>query len=103
MTTSTEQQHWSAFTESLERLGLKLDLHLRQASDDDRAVMENALHRVRESVGDAFDGIKAASHDPAVHEDLQTASTSFFTALAETLDRVGAEVVQVIRSPKPPS
>lgn len=93
--TDTGTNRWNDVQEELQSLAMKLDYHLRQASSKERAEMEDAVKRVGEAVQGAFDGLRNASSDPAIRDDLRNVGSALGSAVTTTLSDVGDEIKKV--------
>jgi signal transduction histidine kinase len=89
-------ENWRDVQDGLERLALKLDLHLRQATSKERQELEDALQRVGDAVQGALDGMRNASRDPAIRDDLRGVATALGAAVSSTLSDVGDEIRKVM-------
>lgn len=98
--TDTATKRWNEVQEGLQSLAMKLDYHLRQASSKERAEMEDAVKRVGEAVQSAFDGIRNASSDPAIRDDLHSVGSALGSAVSSTLSDVGDEIKKVFDARK---
>jgi signal transduction histidine kinase len=93
--TSTTTKTWQEVQDGLERLAMKLDLHLQQATSAERQDLEDALGRAGDALRGALDGMRSAAHDPAIREDLQSVGSALGTAVTTTLGNVGDELRKV--------
>jgi len=94
------KQAWSEVADRFGELGLKLKLHLEQASDtlvDDRS-LRHALEDLRDSVDDAFDAVGNAVKDPAVKEDARDTARALREALSTTFAEASDDLRNCFRS-----
>jgi hypothetical protein len=81
-TTKTE---WDQVGELLGSLGLKLKYHVEQAAGEDRTVINDAVHNLRDTIEGAFDALRSAVTDPAVRDDLKNVAGGVAQAITSTL------------------
>ncbi len=91
------QNPWQDVQEGLRSLAMKLDYHLRQSSSEQRAEAQDALRKIADAVDGAVDGIKGASSDPAVREDLQQLGSALSRAVSSTVSDVGDELRDLLQ------
>lgn len=91
---------WNDVQDELQSLAMKLDYHLRQASSKERADMEDAMKRIGDAVSGALDGIRNASTDPAILDDLRSFGSALASAVTATLSEVGEEIQKVMETRK---
>lgn len=90
MNTSVTES-WDEVGAKLNGLGLKLKLHVEQASGDERE-LKDALRRVSASIEDAFDGLRNAAKDPAVKEDVRDVGAVLSRAVSRSFSEVNADL-----------
>ena len=90
MNTSVTES-WDEVGAKLNGLGLKLKLHVEQASGDERE-LKDALRRVSASIEDAFDGLRNAAKDPAVKEDVRHVGAVLSRAVSRSFSEVNADL-----------
>lgn len=83
---------WSEVGDHLGSLGLKLKFHAEQAVSADRERIDDALHNVFDTIEEAFDALRGAVTDPAIHEDVKMVAGSLAQAVSATLGGVGREI-----------
>jgi hypothetical protein len=81
-TTKTE---WDQVGERLGSLGLKLKYHAEQAAGEDRTLINDAVHNLRDTIEGAFDALRSAVTDPAVRDDLKNVAGGVAHAVTSTL------------------
>ncbi len=81
-------QTWDELGTKLNGLGLKLKLHVEQATTEDLD-LSNALQNLASSLEGAFDGLRNAAKDPAINDDVREVAASLSKAVSTTLDEVG--------------
>lgn len=92
MSDDTESS-WDEFGNKLNGLGLKLKLHLEQASDEDGDdEIADALRKLASSVEDAFEGLRNAATDPAIKADVRDVGATFARAVSKTFADLGQDV-----------
>jgi hypothetical protein len=87
---------WMEVRDSCERLAMKLNYHLEQVGSKERADAEDAVRRIAALIDDAVDGIREASIDPALREDLRSVGSSLATAITKSLDQAGDGLRRVL-------
>ncbi|HEX7745565.1 MAG TPA: hypothetical protein VF462_09925 [Micromonosporaceae bacterium] len=88
------QTTWTELSDRLEALGLKLKLHLEQATDGE---LSGALATLRQKVEDAFEATGRAVKDEAVRTDVREVGRLVADAVATGLNRVGDDVREKFR------
>jgi hypothetical protein len=81
-----QSNQWSEVGEQLEALALKLKLHFEQT--DRREEVPDALQKLRNSVGEAFEAAGNAVRDEAVRADVREAGRLFVDAVSNTFAKV---------------
>jgi hypothetical protein len=74
---------WSEVGERIEALALKLKLHFEQTGRGEEAT--EPLHKIRDSVNDAFEAAGNAVRDDAVKADVRETGRLFLDALSASL------------------
>jgi hypothetical protein len=87
---------WMDVRDSCERLAMKLNYHLEQAGTKERADAEDAIRRIATLIDDAVDGIRQASTDPAVRDDLRSVGSSLSSAVTTSLNQAGDGLRRVL-------
>ena len=82
---------WDEVGSKLSGLGLKLKLHIEEASGDDHDV-NNALRDLAASIEGAFDGLRKAAKDPAIKEDVRDVGSALSEAVTKTLGELGDDM-----------
>ncbi len=85
-------------------LGARLKQHFEQVRGEDaKATTEanEALRKLADSVGDAFEAVGNAVQDPEVRAEARTVAGSLGDALAATFADVSDEVRKIFSRPKP--
>jgi hypothetical protein len=80
---------WSALSDRLEALGLKLKLHFEQTHDHE---VTQTVDRLRQGIEDTFEAAGNAIHDDAVRTDVREIGRLMAETLGSTLERLGADV-----------
>jgi Flp pilus assembly pilin Flp len=87
---------WHEAGERFTSLGTKLKVHYEQQrgqdTDQAKAEVRDALHRLTNALDDAFDAIGTAARDDAVKGDVKQVGQSLVTALGATFSQISAEV-----------
>lgn len=83
------QTTWRELSDRLEALGLKLRLHLEQATDGE---LSGALATLRQKVEEAFEATGRAVKDEAVRNDVRDVARLLADAVTTGLNRVGDDV-----------
>jgi hypothetical protein len=96
-TTNTTKDRWDEVGSLLTGLGLKLQLHVEQAASADKAEVTNAIRSLAESLEHAFEGLRAASNDIAIREDVKNVARSLSEAVGSTLNSVEEEIRDVMK------
>lgn len=89
---------WDEVGSKLSGLGQKLRYHVEQASGDDGNDVKDALHKLAASVEDAFEGLKAATKDPAIKDDVKAAASALSDAISSTVNEVSDTVRSKMKS-----
>ena len=79
---------WDEVGSKLSGLGQKLRYHVEQASDDDGSDVKDALHKLGAAVEDAFEGLRNATKDPAIKDDVKSVANSLSEAISSTVNEV---------------
>jgi len=95
---SEESRRWSEVGEQLEALALKLKLHFEQTGH--REEVPDALQRLRNSVGEAFEAAGNAVRDDAVRSDVREAGRLFVDAVSATFSKVSGDLKDVAENMK---
>lgn len=90
-------KNWDEFGTKLNGLGLKLKLHIEQASPEDDEVTD-ALRNLAASIEGAFDGLRKAAKDPAIKDDVRDIGASLSQAVSKTLAEVGHDLRKAMRT-----
>lgn len=101
MTTKTDtQKAWADLADHLSALGLKLKLHVEEASAELRPSEEvkDAFHQLGSAIEGAFSAIGDAFEDPGVRDDAIKATEALREALADSLAEGGQQVAEAVRS-----
>jgi hypothetical protein len=80
----TIDDDWREVADRIGGLALKLKLHFEQASSEATADVKRAVDATVDSIEVAFDGLRAATDDPAIREDARVVAASFRDALHNT-------------------
>jgi hypothetical protein len=87
---------WMDVRDSCERLAMKLNYHLEQVGTKERADAEDAVRRIASLIDDAVDGIRLASTDPAIRDDLRSVGSTLSTAVTTSLNQAGDGLKRVL-------
>lgn len=85
----TGQAKWSELGEQLNALALKVKLHFEQTGSTEG---REALKKLGDSVGEAFEAAGNAVRDDAVRSDVREAGRLFADAVSATFAKVTGEV-----------
>ncbi len=96
-TNSSIKTSWEEVGSLLTGLGLKLQLHVEQAASAEKDGVTDALRSLAESLEHAFEGLRSASSDLAIREDVKNAARSLSDAVGTTLSSVGEELRGVVK------
>ena len=91
------KNHWDEVGSLLTGLGLKLQLHVEQAASTEKDGVTDALRLLGESLEHAFEGLRAASSDVAIREDVKKVARSLSDAVGTTLNTVGEELRDAVK------
>ena len=87
------QERWKQLGDQLESLGLKLKLHVEQATsevdDDVGEGVKEGLARAGKAIEDVFDALGEAVDDDAVRADAKEAGRRLLDAVDATFTEVG--------------
>lgn len=75
MTSTATTKSWNDVQDGIERLSLKLRLHLEQATTAEHDYAEETLAKFSSAIDTAISSIMEASKDPAIRSDLHIASS----------------------------
>ncbi|HEY7224513.1 MAG TPA: hypothetical protein VH561_13125 [Micromonosporaceae bacterium] len=92
---------WSELGEKIEALALKLKLHFEQTGRAEEAT--DTLHKIRDSVSDAFEAAGKAVRDDAVKADVRESGGLFLDALSASLSKAAQKIREKSDRPEPPS
>lgn len=91
--TDEDKASWDRVASEFQALGLKLKLHVEQASSEgDREQVNGAVQQVVERLEEVFSGLGNAVRDDAVRDDAKRAATSLAQAVSSSLEQVGARL-----------
>jgi hypothetical protein len=97
-TTSTStKKSWNEVGSLLTGLGLKLQLHVEQAASAEKDGVTDAIRSLAESLEHAFEGLRTASNDVAIRDDVKNVARSLSEAVGSTLTNVGEEIRDVVK------
>jgi hypothetical protein len=96
-TGSTTKNRWDEVGSLLTGLGLKLQLHVEQAASAEKDGVTDAIRSLAESLEHAFEGLRAASNDVAIRDDVKNVARSLSEAVGSTLTTVGDEIRDVVK------
>ena len=82
---------WDEIGNKLNGLGLKLKLHVEQASAEDHEIT-TALQNLTTSIEAAFEGLRNAAKDPGVKDDVRDVGASLSQAISKTFVEAGADI-----------
>lgn len=82
------KSEWDQVGDLLGSLGLKLKFHAEQAVGEDRTLINDAVHNLRDTIEGAFDALRSAVKDPAVRDDLKNVAGGVAQAVSSTLGDV---------------
>jgi hypothetical protein len=92
---------WSEVGERIEALALKLKLHFEQTGRGQEST--DALHKLRDSVNDAFEAAGNAVRDDAVRSDVRETGRLFLDALSASLAKAAEQLREKpAETPEPP-
>jgi hypothetical protein len=95
---------WSEVGERMEALALKLKLHFEQTGRAEGSTdATDPLHKLRDSVSDAFDAAGNAVHDDAVKADVRETGRLFLEALSVSLARAAEHLREKPTTAQPPA
>ena len=103
MTPTATSKSWNDVQDGLERLGLKLHLHLQQATSAERNYAEETLTKFSSAIDTAISSIKDASNDPAIRSDLHDVAASLSDAISGAMASAGSEVRAALKRLRPDS
>jgi hypothetical protein len=83
------QERWKELGDQLESLGLKLKLHVEQATSEIDDDVKDGLARVGKAIEDVFDALGEAVDDDAVRADAKEAGRRLLDAVDATFTEVG--------------
>lgn len=95
MTETTTKQAWDDVSAGASELGGKLRTHFDKARDEDAANAKEALRKLAEAVGDAFEAVGNAARDPEVRAEAKKVAGTLGEALGATFAGLGDEVKRV--------
>ena len=101
MTPTATSKSWNDVQDGLERLGLKLHLHLQQATSAERTYAEETLTKFSSAIDTAIRSIKDASNDPAIRSDLHDVASSLSDAISGAMASTGSEVRSALQRLRP--
>lgn len=91
-----ETKHsWDDVSAGCNDLGSKLKTHFSQARDEDAVEAKEALRKLADAVGDAFEAVGKAARDPEVRPEARKVAISLGDALGATFAGLGDEVRKV--------
>lgn len=93
--TNDPKAAWDRVGTSGSELGAKLKHHFEEARGEDAAEATEALRKLADAVGDAFDAVGNAVRDPDVRAEARTVAGSLGDALAATFAGVSDEVRKI--------
>jgi hypothetical protein len=91
-------EHWDEVGSLLTGLGLKLQLHVEQAASADKDGVTDALRSLGESLEHAFEGLRAASTDVAIRDDVKNVARTLSEAVSKTLTNVEADIRKAVKT-----
>ena len=83
------QQRWKDLGDQLEALGLKLKLHVEQATSEVDDDVRDGLAKAGKAIEDVFDALGEAVDDDAVRSDAREAGRRLLDAVNATFSEVG--------------
>jgi Flp pilus assembly pilin Flp len=83
------QERWKELGAQLESLGLKLKLHVEQATSEVDDDVKEGFTRVGKAIEDVFDALGEAVDDDAVRADAKEAGRRLLDAVDATFTEVG--------------
>jgi hypothetical protein len=96
-TNTSTKNRWDEVGSLLTGLGLKLQLHVEQAASSEKDGVTDAIRSLAESLEHAFEGLRAASNDVAIREDVKNVARSLSDAVGTTLNSVEGEIRDVMK------
>jgi hypothetical protein len=102
-TPADRNEHWTTLQDCVESLAMKVDYHWQQATSNERSELEQVAKRIGAALEDAAAGIRNASTDPAIRDDLQKVGAAFESAVTTTLGNISEGVRDFFESRTPPT
>lgn len=95
MTETTTKQAWEDVSAGASDLSGKLRTHFDKVRDEDAADAKEALRKLADAVGDAFEAVGNAARDPDVRAEAKKVAGTLGEALGATFAGLGDEVKRV--------
>ncbi len=89
------KQAWENVSAGASDLGGKLKTHFEQVREDDTTEAKEALRKLADAVGDAFEAVGNAARDPEVRTEARKVAGTLGEALGATFAGLGDEVRKV--------
>lgn len=95
MTETKTKQAWEDVSTGASDLGGKLKTHFAQVREEDATEAKEALRKLADAVGDAFEAVGNAARDPDVRTEARKVAGTLGEALGATFAGLGDEVRKV--------
>jgi hypothetical protein len=89
------KQAWEDVSAGATDLGGKLKTHFAQVRDEDATEAKEALRKLADAVGDAFEAVGNAARDPEVRTEARKVAGTLGEALGATFAGLGDEMRKV--------
>jgi pyruvate/oxaloacetate carboxyltransferase len=93
----TIEEDWSAVGERIEALAMKLKLHYEQATSEATSEVKTAIDATVDSIDAAFDGLRSATADPGIKEDVRQVAMGLRDALHNTFAELSSQLQRKTR------